>query len=88
MKILFMMFNDWLIKQAGWLLMLAGIIGHIINYNFDRIVGRSKLYYGWGCLNWWAFNGCWFLIYVGWLSWRYYKDWDKDIEEGDYGKRG
>lgn len=80
-KLAVMLVHDWFIKSVGTLLMWLGLLGLVLNYNYDRMVGRGSQHYGWSWLQWTAFVGCWFLIYWGWWTRRFFKTLDKDIKE-------
>lgn len=85
-SILILIINDWLIKSAGILLIWIGILGHIFNYNFDKITGRSSDNYTWGWVQWVAFAVFWFLIYWGWIIRRCWKDYFNDSWEVSHGR--
>jgi len=46
MRILFMLFNDWLIRSVGTLLVWVGVLGIVFNYNFDRMAGYTEIDFG------------------------------------------
>jgi hypothetical protein len=76
--------QDWLIRNSGKLLIIVGIAGHILNYNFDRIAGRNTIDYSWGWVQWViGFGGSTVLILwgLGLVVRRAYSNWDKDVKD-------
>ena len=59
--------NDWLLRQAGKILMITGGIGIILDWRYDRIVGRALEAYYFGPMQWICLCWCVFLIYVGFV---------------------
>ena len=59
--------DDWLLHQAGKILMLTGLLGIILDVRYDVWVGRAPEAYQFGVMQWLGVAYCCFLIYVGYI---------------------
>lgn len=66
MKIKFSI-DNFLLQQAGKILMLTGILGIIFDVRYDMLVSRARDNYVFGPMQWIALGYCIFLIYVGYI---------------------
>jgi len=59
--------DDWLLHQAGKILMVTGLLGIILDVRYDVWVGRAPAAYSFGPWQWIGAVYCCFLIYVGYI---------------------
>lgn len=69
--------KDLMIKTVGLGMIMSGVVGIIINFKYDYLVGRGAGAFGWGRNQWAFFGFCLLQILWGFVV----HDFTKDFRE-------